>query len=51
MLEAAEVAGVTANVIGRTGGSSLTVDGSNTICIGELRDAHEMWLPEYMAAQ
>ena len=51
MLEAAEVADVTAPVIGRTGGGSLTVDGSHTISIGELRDAHEMWLPEYMATQ
>ncbi|MBI08268.1 MAG: phosphoribosylformylglycinamidine synthase II [Rhodospirillaceae bacterium] len=51
MLEAAEVADVTATVIGRTGGGSLTVDGSHTISIGELRDAHEMWLPEYMATQ
>ena len=49
MLESAEVADVTATVIGRTGGGSLTVDGSHTISIDELRDAHEMWLPKYMA--
>ena len=49
MLAAAEAGGVTATVIGRTGGSSLTVDGSHTISVNELRDAHETWLPEYMA--
>ena len=49
MLAAAQQAGVAATVIGRTGGRSLKVDGSHTISVSELRDAHEMWLPEYMA--
>ena len=49
MLEAAEAAGVVASMIGHTGGSSLKVSGSHTISISELRDAHERWLPEYMA--
>ena len=50
MLAAAEEAGVSATVIGRTGGLSLTVGGSHTISVSELRNAHEMWLPDYMAA-
>ena len=50
MLAAAEEAGVSAAVIGRTGGRSLTVGGSHTISVSELRIAHEMWLPDYMAA-
>ena len=50
MLAAAKAHGVEATVIGRTGGYSLTVGGSHTISIDELRHAHEMWLPGYMAA-
>ncbi len=43
-------AGVPARTIGRTGGASLTVSGENTISLSELREAHEAWLPNYMAA-
>ncbi|NKB57436.1 MAG: phosphoribosylformylglycinamidine synthase subunit PurL [Alphaproteobacteria bacterium] len=50
MLEAAEMCGVKASVIGQTGGESLTVGGIHTISVNELRGAHEAWLPEYMAA-
>jgi len=51
MLGAAKASGITASVIGRTGGSALTIDGTHTISVDELRTAHEMWLPDYMAAQ
>jgi phosphoribosylformylglycinamidine synthase len=37
-------------VIGRTGGTSLTVAGKDPISIEALRAAHEAWLPGYMAA-
>lgn len=50
MLAAAEAAGVRAAVIGLTGGVSLTVGGAHTISVDELRDVHEIWLPNYMAA-
>jgi phosphoribosylformylglycinamidine synthase II len=50
MLKAANARGVVATVIGRTGGESLTVGGSRTISVNDLRDTHEAWLPEYMAA-
>ncbi|MDG4602249.1 MAG: phosphoribosylformylglycinamidine synthase subunit PurL [Defluviicoccus sp.] len=43
-------AGVAACVIGRTGGSDLTVEGQGTISVASLRDAHERWLPGLMAA-
>ena len=50
LAEAAAGAGVTAAVIGRTGGTSLTVAGRDPISISTLREAHEGWLPDYMAA-
>ncbi len=50
MLKDASARGVPAVVIGRTGGESLTVGGSHTISVNDLRDAHEAWLPAYMAA-
>ncbi|MGE4220519.1 MAG: AIR synthase related protein, partial [Alphaproteobacteria bacterium] len=50
VLAAAKRAGVPAAAIGRTGGTSLTVDGACTISVAELRAAHEGWLPRYMAA-
>jgi phosphoribosylformylglycinamidine synthase len=41
--------GVSAVAIGRTGGRSLTVNGSDSISLADLRSAHEGWLPRYMA--
>ena len=49
-LAEAASAGVPANVIGSTGGSELTVEGSTPISLARLSDAHEGWLPNYMAA-
>ena len=46
----AKAAGVPAFVLGRTGGTALTVTGSGTISLAELRETHEGWLPGYMAA-
>ena len=45
----AAAAGVPAAVVGRTGGGALTVTGDHPISLGELRAAHEDWLPAYMA--
>jgi len=50
VLQQAREAGVPAFVLGRTGGDALTLAGAGTISLGELRQAHEGWLPRYMAA-
>ena len=49
VLAAAAGAGVAARIIGRTGGVSLTVSGVDIISIMQLSEAHEGWLPGYMA--
>ena len=51
ILRLAKTAGVPATVIGRTGGAALTVSGDNPISLKALRDAHEAWMPAYMAAR
>lgn len=43
-------AGVAACVIGRTGGSELTLEGLGAISLAGLRDVHEGWMPGLMAA-
>ena len=48
LLAAAAQAGVAAVEIGRTGGAALTVNGRYPISLGDLRAAHEAWLPDYM---
>ncbi len=40
--------GVQATQIGVTGGPALTLPGGAPISLGELRAAHEGWLPRYM---
>ena len=51
LLAAAAEAGVPAQVIGRSGGKALTLEGGDTISLGELRAVHEAWLPGYMAGE
>ncbi len=41
--------GVIARPIGKTGGDTLTVEGSDPIPLEALRTAHEGWLPDFMA--
>ena len=48
LLEAARAAGVPAARIGVTGGPTLILPGGAPILLGELRAAHEGWLPRYM---
>jgi phosphoribosylformylglycinamidine synthase len=43
-------AGVPAHILGRVGSGRLTVDGADPISLGQLRDAHEGWLPGFMTA-
>ncbi len=50
LLSRAREAGVEARKIGATGGATLTVGGALIISIGQMRNAHEGWLPDYMAA-
>jgi phosphoribosylformylglycinamidine synthase subunit PurL len=50
VLAAAKAAGVPAITIGRTGGTVLTMADGNSISLSDLRNAHEGWLPGYMAA-
>jgi phosphoribosylformylglycinamidine synthase II len=49
VLEQAAVAGVTASVIGVTGGDMLKIGEADAISVAELTQVHEGWLPAYMA--
>ncbi|MFL5127075.1 MAG: phosphoribosylformylglycinamidine synthase subunit PurL, partial [Microvirga sp.] len=51
ILYSAASKGIPVALIGMTGADSLTLPGEDAISIAELRQAHEGWLPEYMAAQ
>jgi phosphoribosylformylglycinamidine synthase len=51
ILDTARHAGVVARAVGRTGGTSLTLSGCDAICLSELVDRHEGWLPGYMASE
>ncbi|GJD31625.1 Phosphoribosylformylglycinamidine synthase subunit PurL [Methylobacterium adhaesivum] len=51
LLYSASAQGIDALVIGVTGGDTLTLPGGQTIAVAELREAHEGWLPAYMASQ
>ncbi len=50
VLSRAKAANVSAAAIGTTGGTALTVEGHPPISLEAMRDAHEGWLPDYMAA-
>ena len=50
IVSAAKMHGVSATIIGRTGGVALTVDDTHTISVKALQESHEYWLPNYMAA-
>ncbi len=51
ILKDAAVAGIAAIIIGETGGDALTLKPDAPIWLAALRDAHEGWLPRYMAAE
>ena len=40
--------GIPVQIVGRTGGKALTLNGCPPICVEELRRLHEAWLPNYM---
>ena len=50
VLSRAKEANVMTTVLGKTGGMTLTVEGHPPISIEAMRNAHEGWLPGYMAA-
>ncbi|MEN3931709.1 phosphoribosylformylglycinamidine synthase subunit PurL [Microvirga sp. W0021] len=50
ILEKAKSAGVPAFWIGMTGGTSLHLPQELPISVNELKQAHESWLPDYMAS-
>ncbi|MGH6842975.1 MAG: AIR synthase-related protein, partial [Methylocella sp.] len=47
--DAAETAGIACEIIGVTGGDTLTLGGRTAILLDVLMRAHEGWLPDYMA--
>lgn len=49
LLAAATGAGVVAVQIGAVQGQDLTIADNNRISVAQLREAHEGWMPEYMA--
>ena len=49
IVELAAQSGVTAQIIGQTGGQELTVTGAGAISMKELSDGHQGWLPEFMS--
>jgi phosphoribosylformylglycinamidine synthase subunit PurL len=51
ILARAKAAGVPALKLGTTGADALILPGEQAISLMSLRDAHENWLPEYMAAE
>jgi phosphoribosylformylglycinamidine synthase len=48
ILARAKAAGLTARVIGTVGGDAVSIKGEAALALGELREAHEGWLPGYM---
>ncbi len=49
VLSNARAAGVTAQVIGKTKGTSLTLAAAAPISVSELTGAHQSWMPDYMS--
>jgi phosphoribosylformylglycinamidine synthase len=51
LLYSASAQGIVAGVIGVTGTRDLTLPAGQTISVAALREAHEGWLPAYMASR
>ncbi|HKR18674.1 MAG TPA: phosphoribosylformylglycinamidine synthase subunit PurL [Stellaceae bacterium] len=49
LLQAAQKADIPARVVGKTGGTALTLAGGNAISVPDLKRLNEAWLPAYMA--
>ncbi|OKH88302.1 phosphoribosylformylglycinamidine synthase subunit PurL [Thalassospira sp. TSL5-1] len=50
VLNAAASANVSAVIVGNAGGSAITIEGEDAIELADLRNVHEGWMPNYMAA-
>jgi phosphoribosylformylglycinamidine synthase len=49
VLAKAKAAGVPVLRLGTTGGTALKLNDGDAISVGDLKTAHEAWLPQYMA--
>ena len=49
IVERARLLALPARVVGRAGGDALSLKGEATLALGELRKAHEEWLPRFMS--
>lgn len=49
LLTDARAAGVPAQIVGRTGGKALAIQGEREVAVAVLRDTFEAWFPKYMA--
>jgi phosphoribosylformylglycinamidine synthase len=50
LLGDAKAAGVPAQIVGRTGGKAIAIQGEREVAVAVLRDAFEGWFPKYMGA-
>ncbi|PKR53214.1 phosphoribosylformylglycinamidine synthase subunit PurL [Thalassospira marina] len=50
VLNAAASANVNAVIVGNAGGTAITIEGDDAVELADLRDVHEGWMPNYMAA-
>ena len=50
LINDATAAGISATIVGQSGGAALTLNGRDAISVAELASLHENWLPHYMAA-
>lgn len=51
LLALASQAGIAVKIIGETGGDSLTLGANAPVLVQDLLDAHENWMPAYMAGE
>ena len=51
ILARAKLLALPARVVGRTGGTALTLKGEPALELSALRDAHEGWMPGYMGGK
>ena len=51
ILAEASAMGVTASLIGMTGGTTLKVDGVGEIALSQLKRAHDSWFPAFMKGE
>jgi phosphoribosylformylglycinamidine synthase len=49
VLERARLLALPGRIIGRTGGEEIALKGEPALALADLRQAHEAWLPAYMA--